>query len=203
MEIDVSARDRQRIKSSDDSPLAAETVLKELPHGVYVKLDKCNREFLPPVLCQKHKKAGFCKECAQCREFEGWVLVEPMSRQWTFTDPVTGITFQVQRTQLPLMPEAACPLYSLQGATCDPGLIAHFIMPRRADDDIKWLIVYVMLSRVRSLSCLRSVGLDTKIRQIIERGPPTMLADNFEKRFRKKINNTRRAAKTARRALGW
>ena len=37
-------------------------------------------------------------------------------------------------------------------------LIAHFIMPKRADDDIKWLIVYVMLSRVRSLESLRSIG---------------------------------------------
>ena len=101
------------------------------------------------------------------------------------------------------MPEAACPLYSLQGATCDPGLIAHFIMPKRADDDIKWLIVYVMLSRVRSLSCLRSIGLSPKIRKIIEGGPPSMLADNFENLFRKKIEDTTKAARAARAALGW
>ena len=43
MEIDLSARDRQRMKSSEESHLAAEMVLEELPHGVYVKLDKCNR----------------------------------------------------------------------------------------------------------------------------------------------------------------
>ena len=110
---------------------------------------------------------------------------------------------QVTRTQLPLMPEPACPLYSLQGATCDPGLIAHFIMPKRADDDIKWLIVYVMLSRVRSLSCLRSIGLDAKIRKIIEGGPPSNLAEDFEKLFRKKIKDTSKAAKAARTALGW
>ena len=89
-------------------------------------------------------------------------------------------------TQLPLMPEAACALYSLQGAACDPGLIAHFVMPRRADDDVKWLIVYVILSRVRSLSRLRSLGLTTTIRKIIEGGTPSMLAENFEKLFRKK-----------------
>ena len=53
-------------------------------------------------------------------------------------------------------------------------------MPKRADDDIKWLIVYVMLSRVRSLSRLRSIGLAPKIRKIIEGGPPNMLAENFE-----------------------
>ena len=91
--------------------------------------------FAKTVLRAGHLRVGYlCNLCAD--------------KQWTFTDPVTGFTFQVQRTQLPLMPEAACPLYSLQGATCDPGLIVHFIMPKRADDDIKWLIVYVMLSRV-------------------------------------------------------
>ena len=109
----------------------------------------------------------------------------------------------MSRTQLPLMPEAACPLYSLQGATCDPGLIAHFTMPKRADADIRWLIVYVLLSRVRSLSRLRCVGLSTKVRSIIEGGPPAMLADNFEKLFRKKIVDTRKAAEVSKAALGW
>mgnify|MGYP003311580169 CR=1 FL=1 len=134
MEIDLSAHDRQRIKSSGESHLAAEMVLEELPHGVYVKLDNCNREFLPAVKCQEHAISGFCKDCPACRAFEGWVLVQPLCRQWTFTAPVTGFNFEVQRTQLPLMPEAACPLYSLQGATCDPGLIApvsytHLTLP--------------------------------------------------------------------------
>ena len=101
------------------------------------------------------------------------------------------------------MPEAACPLYSLQGATCDPGLIAHFIMPRRADDDIKWLIVYVMLSRVRSLSRLRSLGLTPQIRKIIEGGPPSILAENFDKVFGKKVEDTNKAAEAALAALGW
>ena len=54
LEIDLSARDRQRIKSSGDSDLAAEMVLEELPLGVYVKLDNCNREFLPAVKCQEN-----------------------------------------------------------------------------------------------------------------------------------------------------
>ena len=101
------------------------------------------------------------------------------------------------------MPAEACPLYSLQGATCDPGLIAHFVMPRRADDDIKWLIVYVMLSRVRSLSSLKSTHLNNKIRDIIESGPPTMIAENFEKLFRNKIQLTHEAAVAAKAALNW
>jgi len=101
------------------------------------------------------------------------------------------------------MPEASCPLYSLQGATCDPGQIAHFTMPRRADDDIKWLIVYVLLSRVRSLAQLRSVGMDAKIKKIIEGGPPKFLAENFENIFKKKIQHTKNAAIAAKTALGW
>ena len=131
------------------------------------------------------------------------MLIEPVTGTWTFTDPVTGVSLKVSRTQLPLMPEAACALYSLQGATCDPGLIAHFAMPKRADDDVKWLIVYVILSRVRSLSRLRSVGLTSKIRKIIEGGPPSMIAENFEKLVRKKINYTKKTAEASKEALGW
>ena len=39
MEIDLSARDRQRVNSSGDSPLVAKMVLAELPYGIYVKLE--------------------------------------------------------------------------------------------------------------------------------------------------------------------
>ena len=93
MEIDLSARDRQRMKSNEESHLAAEMVLEELPHGVYVKLDKCNRELSPALKCQKHAICGFCKECPACRSFEGWVLVQPLCKQWTFTDPLTELSF--------------------------------------------------------------------------------------------------------------
>ena len=101
------------------------------------------------------------------------------------------------------MPALACPLYSLQGATTDPGMVAHFIMPRRADDDIKWLIVYVLLSRVRSLKRLRSIGIDLKIKKIIEGGPPEMIAKNFLNTFGAKIVATKKQAYIAKAALGW
>ena len=163
MEIDLSSMDRGILQRGGDAHPVAEVCLKELPLGVYVKLDNCTREFLPPLRCERHAQAGYCKECKDCRSFEGWVLVQPIARIWTFVDPVTRSTLKVQRTQLPLMPAPACPLYSLQGATTDPGMVGHFIMPRRADSDIKWLIVYVLLSRVRSLERLRSIGIDLKI----------------------------------------
>ena len=203
MEIDVAPRDKQRLIHGGDAHPASEMLLGELPLGVYVKLDNCDREFLPPAVCLQHQQSGFCPSCSDCRAFEGWVLVEPIGRTWTFTDPASGATLKVARTQLPLMPADACPLYSLQGATCDPGLVAHFTMPKRADDDIKWLIVYVLLSRVRSLTCLRSLGLTSKIRQIIEGGPPEMVAKNFERLFRKKIQATKVAAAAAKAGLGW
>ena len=205
MEIEASSVDKHRCNSlcSGDAHPAAELKLSELPPGVYVKLDNCDREFLPPLSCQQHRHAGFSNTCEDCKKIEGWILIQPITRTWTFTDPVTRATLSVRRTQLPLMPAKACPLYSLQGATCDPGLIAHYAMPNRADDDIKWLIVYVLLSRVRSLANLRSVGLTIKIKHIIEGGPPTMLAENFERLFRKKIDDTKAAATAAKVALGW
>ena len=91
----------------------------------------------------------------------------------------------------------------MQGTTADPGLLAYWFFPQRCSDTIRWLIVYVMLSRVRSLSCLKSIGLTSKIREIIEGGPPSMLAENFERLFRKKIEATSKAAKAAREALDW
>ena len=68
---------------------------------------------------------------------------------------------------------------------------------------MKWLLVYVMLSRVRGLDCLVSSGLNDKIRDIIEEGPPEMLVGNFNKIFGEKIKATRKAAREARRKLGW
>ena len=168
--------------------------LLELLQGVYVKLDKCKQEFLPPIRFQTHAIAGVCRKCFQCLAFEGWILVEPGTRAWTLADPVTSTTLQVQRTQLPLMPEAACGLYSLQGATCDLGLIAHFVLPKRTDNYVKWLIVYVIISRVRTLSRLRSIGIISQMHKLIERGPPIMIAENLEKLFHDKITNTINAA---------
>ena len=199
MQIHASEVDNKRYLESQDMQM----VLFELPSAVLVKLDNCDREFLPPLVCSKHQVAGYDEACCNCQSFQGWVLIEAIGRTWTFTDSTSGTSYKVSRSQLPLMPAEACPLYSLQGATCDPGLIAHFSMPKRADDDIKWLIVYVLLSRVRGLANLRSIGLTSKIRKIIEAGPPGMLAENFDTLFRAKIEQTKKAAMAAKDALGW
>ena len=80
----------------------------------------------------------------------------------------------ISRTQIPLMPAQAVPLYSMQGTTADPGLVAYWFFPQRCTDTIRWLIVYVMHSRPRSLATLKSVNLTKQIRDIIEQGPPTI-----------------------------
>ena len=48
---------------------------------------------------------------------------------------------------------------------------------------MKWLIVYVILSRPRSLATLTSVDLADKVRAIIEQGPPEDLVVTFHKLF--------------------
>ena len=67
MEIEASPRDRQRVSGSGDAHPAAQMPFTELPSTVYVKLDKCNQEFLPPLVCQRHQQAGFAKDCEACR----------------------------------------------------------------------------------------------------------------------------------------
>ena len=106
----------------------------------------------------------------------------------------------VARTQIPLMPAAAVPLYSMQGATADPGLVAYWFFPQRCSDTIRWLIVYVMLSRPRSLATAKSVSLTRQIRDIIEQGPPEDLVSNFDRLFRDKVEATKELAREAARA---
>ena len=86
----------------------------------------------------------------------------------------------------------------MQGTTADPGMVAYWFFPQRCSQTVKWLIVYVMLSRPRSLATLTSVGLTTKVREIIEQGPPEELVATFHKLFDEKIKKTKtQAAKAA------
>ena len=109
----------------------------------------------------------------------------------------------VSRYQLPLGPAKVLPLYSMQGMTAEPGLIAHWVIPPRMDHDIKWLICYVILSRVPSLMQLRSIGISKKIREIIEAGPPDGVVQTFNTLFAQKIEDTHAATLEAKRRLGW
>ena len=100
------------------------------------------------------------------------------------------------------MPAAALSLYSMQGTTADPGLVAHCFFPQRCTETIRWLIVYVMLSRLRPLATIKPVNLTRQIRNIIEKGLPGDLVANFDKLFREKIEATAALARTAARAYG-
>ena len=108
----------------------------------------------------------------------------------------------VRRKQFPLTPARATPLYSMQGTTADPGMIAYWFFPQRCSPTVKWLIVYVMLSRPRSLATLKSVGMANNIRTIIEQGPPEQLVDTSHKLFDGKIEETKSVAAQAAKHYG-
>ena len=100
------------------------------------------------------------------------------------------------------MPLEAVALYSMQGTTADPGMVAYWMFPQRCSETIQWLITYVMLSRPRALSQMRSVNLTLKVRELIERGPPEDLVANFQKLFQDKIEATRQLAREAAQKYG-
>ena len=110
---------------------------------------------------------------------------------------------QIQRTQLPLVCVLACTLHALQGTTADPGLIFHWAFPRRLSRELRWLAIYVALSRVRRFKSLRSIGLNRDIRSLIEDGPPDTLPEQFARLFRDKELQTTLDASAAMTALGW
>ena len=95
------------------------------------------------------------------------------------------------------MPLESVNLYSLQGTTADPGLYAYWMFPKRCSETVRWLIVYVMLSRPRSLDKLKSINHTKKIREIIEAGPPENLVQTFHTLFAEKIERTHKIAKEA------
>ena len=91
----------------------------------------------------------------------------------------------------------------MQGMTATPGLVAHWVVPARLASDVKWLICYVTLSRVPSLKQLVSIGLNDKVRAILESGPPESVVQTFSTLFANKIEDTRAAALQAKQRLGW
>ena len=68
---------------------------------------------------------------------------------------------------------------------------------------MRWLVIFVALSRVRRLKNLRSIGLSKDIREIMEAGPPDTLPAQFRKLFDEKEKQTDLDADAAMTALGW
>ena len=90
----------------------------------------------------------------------------------------------------------------MQGTTADLGLVAYWFFPQRCSDTVRWLNVYVMLSRPRFLATPKSVNPTKQIRDIIEQGPPEDLVANIDKLFHDKIEETRELARQAAREHG-
>ena len=59
------------------------------------------------------------------------------------------------------------------------------------------------LSRVRSLSELRSIGLTSSVRELIDLGPPEGFLARFLNMFGKQISQTHEAVEDVLRELGW
>ncbi len=134
----------------------------------------------------------------------GVFAVQPLPRTWQNDGPEFDGTYTSEhRLQVQLGPAQALPLYSMQGMTAEPGLVAHWAVPARLGTEIKWLMRVVLLSRVPSLKQLRSIGLSDDIRAIIEGGPPEGLVQTFTTLFADKIADTRAAALRARLRSGW
>ena len=170
-----------------------------LPKAIYVKLDDCELQLLPSASCPEHSEhSPTCPLCTTAAQ-PGVMAIRPLPRTFKhFYSPAEKAKYVViARKQIPLMPAAAVPLYSMQGTTADPGLVAYWFFPQQCSGTIQWLIVYVMLSRPRSLSTLKSVNLTNKIRDIIEQGPPEDLVANFDKLFHEKIEVTMELAREA------
>ena len=104
---------------------------------------------------------------------------------------------------MPLTIVTASTLYTLQGTTAEPGLIYYFNTPRKLSKIMKWIACYMALSRVRSLSCLRSTGLTNDVLQLIDEGPPDEFLTRFHKVFGDKIACTQKDVEDVLAEFGW
>ena len=183
--------------------------LRRLPICVYVKLEESETEFLPPKPCILHSLIGADRACSECTFYPGVLAVKPYNNKVPWPLQITSLTedgtrgTKVIRTQLPIMCVKSSTLRVLQGTTADLGLIFHWAFPRRFRRDMRWLAVYVALSRVRRLKNFRSVGLNSEVRMIMEAGPPDTLPAQFQKLFAEKEEQTAADAEAAMAALGW
>ena len=210
LEIEFDKPDEHRRQNTTGSAvlesLEPEALLNSLPVAVLIKLHDCKHVFLPVTPCANCPV--FSKTCTACMAnrdaIEGVFAVEPLSRTWKYDgSELAGQFINVKRRQIPLAPARVLPLYSMQGMTATPGLVAHWVIPPRLPSDIKWLICYVTLSRVPSLKQLQSISLSNKIRDILENGPPEGMVQMFNTLFEQKMQDTQSAALQAKQRLGW
>ena len=132
---------------------------------------------------------------------EPFVVDVELTDSWSSKARVLKV--KARREQVPLTIVTASTLYTLQGTTAEPGLIYYFRTPRRLSIVMKWIACYMALSRVRSLSEFRSIGLTSSIRELIDLGPPEGFLSRFLKIFGDKISRTHEAVEDVLQELGW
>ena len=132
---------------------------------------------------------------------EPFVVDVELTDSWSSKARVLKV--KARREQVPLTIVTASTLYTLQGTTAEPGLIYYFRTPRRLSIVMKWIACYMALSRVRSLSEFRSIGLTSSIRELIDLGPPEGFLSRFLKIFGDKISETHEAVEDVLQELGW
>ena len=113
------------------------------------------------------------------------------------------VKVRARREQVPPSQLAASTLYTLQGTTAEPGLIYYFRTPRRLHTVIKWIACYMALSRVRCLSELRSIGLASSVRELIDLGPPEGFLTRFTIIFKDKIADSHTRVEETLLEFGW
>ena len=199
-------KDHDAKAAIDAQHCQGEHVCAFMPKAIYVKIDDCDCHFLPPAPCLTHRSTGHDASCLNCTSAvqPGIFAAKPLARTFRYYyDPQNNSKYvNVQRKQFPLTPALAMPLYSMQGTTADPGMVAYWFFPQRCSPTVKWLIVYVLLSRPRSLATLKSVGLTDKVRAIIEQGPPEELVATFHRLFDGEIKDTKALAVEAAKRYG-
>ncbi len=125
--------------------------------------------------------------------------------------PITGapehklksIKVKATRQQVPLVIENASTLYTLQGATADPGLTFYWCFPAKLSSEMRWLTVYMALSQVRSLAQFWSIGFKDTVKTLINGGPPSGIISHFALLFDEKAASTDLPADEAMSELGW
>ena len=133
-------------------------------------------------------------------------LCEPFSHEVELEEEGTRtrlLKVNARREQVPLTIVLASTLYTLQGTTAEPGLIYYFKTPKRLSLVMKWTSCYMALSRVRSLSTLRSIGLTSDIKELIDAGPPPGGLTRFYQVFGDKIDKTHDEMAAAMTELKW
>ena len=85
----------------------------------------------------------------------------------------------VLRWQFPLTHAMVRTAMSSQGLTFAKGVLADLRRNGGMTNDIWWLNVYVILSRATRMDFLLLIGLDEKVKTLLENGPPDYVRDKI------------------------